>query len=87
MNLSGRTILITGGSNGIGAAAVRRFYDCGASVFFTYRSDESAARALCAQLGDRVAAAYCDLAEHDRLPDVVETCTQRFGPIDVLVNN
>jgi 3-oxoacyl-[acyl-carrier protein] reductase len=87
MNLSGRTILLTGGSNGIGAAAVRRLHACGASVFFTYRGDKASARWLVGELGDRVDAVYCDLGEHDRLPALVEACTARFGPIDVLVNN
>jgi 3-oxoacyl-[acyl-carrier protein] reductase len=87
MNLSARTILLTGGSNGIGTAAVRRLHACGASIFFTYRGDEASARSLVAELGDRVEAAYCDLSDHDRLPSLVEDCSKRFGPIDILVNN
>lgn len=54
----------------------------------TYRSDERAARALVAELGeDRCAFAQCDLTESETLPKVVELCLARFGCIDVLVNN
>ncbi|MGZ3551200.1 MAG: SDR family NAD(P)-dependent oxidoreductase [Vulcanimicrobiaceae bacterium] len=86
-DLTGRVALVTGGSKGIGAATVRHLHQAGASVFFTYRSDELGARALCTELGPRLDAAFCDLADHDALPGLLDTCIARFGRIDVLVNN
>lgn len=87
IDLSGKAVLVTGGSKGIGAASVRRLHQAGASVFFTYRSGEGEARALCAELGSRVESAFCDLANHDALPALLAACVERFGRIDVLVNN
>ncbi|MDQ6767762.1 MAG: SDR family oxidoreductase [Candidatus Eremiobacteraeota bacterium] len=87
IDLSGKVALITGGSSGIGAAAVRLLHRAGASVFFTYLAHESRAPALVSELGDRVAYQRCNVAEHDTLPALVETCVNRFDRIDVLVNN
>ena len=86
--LSAKTALVTGGSRGIGEAAVRALHAAGASVFFTYRTNEARATALVRELGaERAACLRCDLADHDALPDLVERCVARFGRIDVLVNN
>lgn len=82
-----QTILLTGGSRGIGAAAVRALHAAGHRIAFTYRRDAAAARKLSSELGDRVAEFACDLADYDALPQLVEACVERFGPIDTLVNN
>ena len=87
IDLRERVVLITGGSSGIGAAAVRSLHAAGAAVFFTYLNHESRAAALARELGDRVAYRRYDLADHDSLPQLVEECVKRFGRIDVLVNN
>ena len=80
-------VLLTGGSRGIGAATVRALHRDGASVFFTYARNAEPANALVSEFGGRVAATQCDLANYDDLPRVVEACIERFGGIDVLVNN
>jgi 3-oxoacyl-[acyl-carrier protein] reductase len=85
--LNDRVVLLTGGTRGIGEAAVRALHEAGASVCFTYASAEDRAQRICAELGDRVFALRCDLADHASLPGVVEACIARFGKIDVLVNN
>lgn len=82
-----RGILLTGGSRGIGAAAVRALHAQGARIFFTYNRDAEKAEALCSELGDRVRAAHCDLAGHDALPALVNEAAQFLGRIDTLVNN
>lgn len=87
IDLQGRNVLLTGGSRGIGAAAVRLLHKAGASVFFTYLSDKTAAQALCRELGDRIAFAQCDIAVSDSLPNLVADCVARLGRIDVLINN
>ena len=87
IDLTSAVVLITGGSSGIGAAAVRSLHRAGARVFFTYLTHESAALALQRELGDRVACMRCDVAEHDSLPALVDACVERFGRIDILVNN
>jgi len=86
-DLTGRVALITGGSRGIGAAAVRALHAAGACVFFTYLSGEAESAALCAELGPRVASVWCDVGDHDALPAMVDACVSAFGGLDVLVNN
>jgi 3-oxoacyl-[acyl-carrier protein] reductase len=85
--LQGSLVLITGGSSGIGEAAVRALHAAGASVCFTYLTHEAEARAIERRLGPEAVAMRCDLADHDALPGLVEACLQRWGRIDVLVNN
>jgi len=80
-------VLLTGGSRGIGAAAVRALHRDGANVYFTYTRNCDAAEALARELGDRVATTRCDLADHADLPRVIDECVQHFGRIDVLINN
>jgi 3-oxoacyl-[acyl-carrier protein] reductase len=87
IDLSSIVVLLTGGSSGIGAATVRSLHEAGAAIFFTYLTHESRAAALSRELGDRVAYQRCDVGEHDTLPALVEACVNRFGRIDVLVNN
>ena len=87
IDLRDQVVLVTGGSSGIGAAAVRSLHAAGASVFFTFLNHESRAAALGRELGDRVDYRRCDVADHDSLPALVEECVKRFGRINVLVNN
>lgn len=87
VDLTGRVVLITGGSRGIGAAAVRALHAAGASVFFTYLSGAEESAALCAALGPRVVSALCDVGDHDALPALVDACVRAFGGLDVLINN
>jgi 3-oxoacyl-[acyl-carrier protein] reductase len=87
LDLEGKRVLLTGGSQGIGAAAVGSLHAAGAQVMFTYRTRNDLAQALCAQLGAGVSANYADLADADALPALMDTCVRRLGGIDVLVNN
>jgi NAD(P)-dependent dehydrogenase (short-subunit alcohol dehydrogenase family) len=81
----GRTVLITGGSDGIGRAAVARFVKAGDTVWFTYRTGrERAEEVLATHAGADVAAFPFDQGEwssHERL------LADLPGPVDVLVNN
>jgi 3-oxoacyl-[acyl-carrier protein] reductase len=87
IDLHSSVVLLTGGSSGIGAAAVRSLHRAGAAVFFTYLTHESRAVALARELGSGIAYQRCDIAEHDTLPALVQACVDRYGRIDVLVNN
>jgi len=88
LSLDGKVALITGGSRGIGAAAVRMFVSAGAHVFFNYREARGEAERLIAELGaDRCAAAPCDLSGIETARGLVLRAVERFGRLDVLVAN
>jgi NAD(P)-dependent dehydrogenase (short-subunit alcohol dehydrogenase family) len=78
---------VSGGSRGIGAAIVRALHREGAQVFFTYRARRDEADALCAELGEGVGAYALDVADADAIPAALEAAIERFGRLDVLINN
>lgn len=88
MTLSGKTILITGASRGIGAAAAKACHEAGASVILhAGRRSEAAENAASAigQSGDDFL--YEDLAEHHAGFRLVERAIEKAGRLDAVVNN
>jgi cyclic-di-GMP-binding biofilm dispersal mediator protein len=77
----GKSVLVLGGSRGIGAAIVRRFAAEGAKVTFTYSSSGEAAEQLAAKTGST--AALTDSADRD----AVIARVRESGPLDVVVVN
>ncbi len=80
-----RTALITGGSRGIGAAAVRAFARAGFRAAFFYRADEAAAQAVARETG--AAAIRCDVSDPGRVREACREAEGTLGHIDALVNN
>lgn len=74
-------IIITGGSRGIGADAVRFFAAQGHRVRFLYEKNHEAARAVAAESGAE--SVCCDVADRE----AVQAALRSFGPVDVLINN
>jgi len=88
LSLEGKVALITGGSRGIGAAAVRLFVQAGARVFFNYEKSKAAAERLVNECGDdKCAAMACSLSGTQAPKALVQACVQRFGRLDILVAN
>ncbi|MGA8530508.1 MAG: SDR family oxidoreductase [Acidobacteriaceae bacterium] len=88
LSVEGRVALITGGSRGIGAAAVRLFRDAGARVAFSFLSAQAAADALVAETGPELCAAFAqDLATPEDGRLLVRRTVERFGRLDILVVN
>lgn len=88
--LNGRAAMVIGGSRGIGAAVVRRLARDGADVGFTYVSAAGAADELVAEVertGRRALALPVDSADAAALAAAVDVVADRFGRLDVLVNN
>ena len=79
--LQKRSVLVLGGSRGIGAAIVRRFASEGASVVFSYAGSPDAAAQLAAETGS--VAVQTDSADRD----AVITLVRDSGPLDVLIVN
>ncbi len=86
IDLSGKTVLITGASRGIGAAAARAFADAGASVALVARSTTEIAE-IAGEIGDKAIAIPCDVSRYAEVLAAVEKTVETFGRLDVLVNN
>ena len=86
MRLQGLYCVVTGGASGIGAATVRRFAAEGAHICILDR-DLSAAEALAAELGDSHLAMELDVRFEAGVEQVAEAVYDRWGRVDVLVNN
>lgn len=86
MNLSGKTVLITGASRGIGEATARAFAEQGANVALVARSDAEIS-ATAADIGDRAIAITCDVSNYDQVKAAVTQTIATFGQLDVLINN
>jgi 3-oxoacyl-[acyl-carrier protein] reductase len=90
MALEENSILVAGGSRGIGSEIVRAVVAAKAHVAFTYRDKSDAAEALVEELSggsSQVEALRCDSRDIEAVRSVVEKVSERFGRIDGLVNN
>jgi 3-oxoacyl-[acyl-carrier protein] reductase len=86
--LDGKVAIITGGSRGIGEGIVRKYYEEGASVVFTYRSSADKADAIVSQLdADRVVAIKSNASDYDEAEQLIKDTVERFGRVDILINN
>ena len=74
-------VVITGGSRGIGAAAVELFSQRGDTVYFLYEKNHDAAQAVAAKTGAK--AICCDVADKA----AVESAFQEIGDVDILICN
>jgi NADP-dependent 3-hydroxy acid dehydrogenase YdfG len=87
--LSGKAVVLTGASRGIGAAAAEALAWEGAALLLLARSAEAIA-ALAARLrrdGAQVEAVACDVAEYGQVAAAVTRANEVFGRVDVLINN
>ncbi|SFN50247.1 SDR family NAD(P)-dependent oxidoreductase [Marinobacter pelagius] len=87
--LKGKVAVITGGSHGIGAAAVTRMVEEGAAVAILDCLDDEG-NALVKKLsgeGHQVAYWHCDVGDEENVKTAINEAADKFGHIDVLVNN
>ena len=88
IDFTGKTILITGGSRGIGAATVRQVIAHGGKVLIHFGSNRTAAEALAREVGETsVALCQADLASEGETERLWDEAVSWQGRIDVLVNN
>lgn len=88
-NLRGKVVLITGGSRGLGLVMAREFAHEGARIVICARKVEEleTARADLKARGAEVLAVPCDITDRAQVNEMVNTARDRFGRVDVLVNN
>ena len=86
MDMTGKVVLITGASRGIGAETARVFAEAGAKLGLLARSND-AVEALAAELGDVALPLVCDIADPAAVSAAVDRLVVQFGRLDVLINN
>ncbi len=84
--LDGKVALITGAARGQGAAEARLFVERGAKVMMTDVLDEEGQQ-VAAELGDCAAYMRLDVASEQGWKDVVAATVEKFGKLNVLINN
>lgn len=88
IDLSGKVILVTGASSGIGAATVETLAKAGANVILHYGHKQQAAAAIATQIGlDKCYLLKADLAEKNAAVKLWQEAIAWKGKIDILVNN
>ena len=87
--LKGKTAIVTGAGRGIGRAIARRLSIAGADVVIASRTEEhlEQTRRMIERAGGSVLAVQTDVTKPDDVERLVEEVQERFGRIDVLVNN
>ena len=86
LSLDGKVALVTGASRGIGKAIAQAYADAGASVLLSSRKQDALEEAA-AEIGGDVAVYAANAGEPEQAAACVAHCVERFGAVDVLVNN
>ena len=88
MDFTGKIVLVTGGSRGIGRAICQQFARHGAQVVVHYNSNQGAAEETAASLqGPNHFVAQAEMADPASLESLVQEVVANYGRIDILVNN
>ena len=85
MNISGATLLVTGGASGMGEATVRRFVGLGAKAVILDLAEEKGEK-LMAELGDAALFVPTNVSDEAAVQRAVDEAVARFGRLDVVVN-
>lgn len=90
LGLQGKKALVTGGTRGVGRGVVLALARSGVDVITCYRQEGEAASSLERELketGGQHHLVRADLADPDRVADLLQKCAEQFGRLDVVVNN
>lgn len=90
IDLQGKTAIVTGASQGLGEAIVRRLHQAGANVVVNYLAmgtNQANAERIVSELGDRATAIEADVCKLPQVVSMFEEAERRFGGVDMVVNN
>ena len=90
MSLRGKVAIVTGGNSGIGRAIVLALAQEGANIIIDYVVHPDATEELEQEvmaLGDQVCGFEADVSQVDQLQKLIDITVQRFGRLDIMVNN
>ncbi len=92
IDLTGKTALVTGASQGLGRQTITQLHEAGANVVIGYWNDEDGAneeraQSVQAELGGRAIAAGGDVRNRDDMTKVVQSAIDAFGTLDIVVCN
>ncbi|MEK7723716.1 MAG: 3-oxoacyl-ACP reductase family protein [Acidobacteriota bacterium] len=89
-DFTGKNVLVTGASSGIGRATAELFAECGANVAITYHHNEKGANEVVAKInefGGKGLAIQADFTNNDAVQTTVDKVESELGAVDILVNN
>ncbi|MBD1869466.1 SDR family NAD(P)-dependent oxidoreductase [Cyanobacteria bacterium FACHB-471] len=86
-DLNGKTVLLTGGSRGLGLVMARQLVQSGARVALCARDEDELERAQTELKQGEVLAVTCDVTNQTQVEQMVQQVKERFGAIDILINN
>jgi NAD(P)-dependent dehydrogenase (short-subunit alcohol dehydrogenase family) len=89
LGLAGKTVIVTGGSGGIGRGLVYGYADEGCNVVIAGRDAAKSQEVAdaCADRAGSVVVIQTDVTDNEQVQALITGTKQRFGPVDVLVNN
>jgi NAD(P)-dependent dehydrogenase (short-subunit alcohol dehydrogenase family) len=89
-DLHERAAIVTGGSKGLGKAMAAGLASAGANLVLISRNQaevEAAATEISRDYGVQAIGLQADVASEDQVQGVVDTCVEKFGKVDILINN
>jgi len=84
LNFANKTVLVTGGGKGVGLGITKRFLACGANVIFCGRNQPEI---LPKVENNEAVFMACDVRDIEQVQSLINFCVEKFGSLDVLVNN
>lgn len=90
LDFTGKNVIVTGGSRGIGAATVQMFMQLGANVAYNYNKNYRAAKGLsekCERFEGKLFFAECDVSDYQEVQQFVKKVIDQLGRVDILINN
>lgn len=90
LDLTGKTAIVTGASQGIGAAIALRLGEAGANIVIHYKSNKADAETICSDItkgGSKAIVYSAELSNQSGVQGLVDAAYSHFGQLDILINN